>query len=513
MNTFRFAGITDGMSRLILLLSTLTLSLLSHAALVGEGPALGPLAERTTQAEIENGELSLLEIRSAGLHVFVTPFNKQDGYGDGPLDPGDTISPGGRPTLQGNGTFLRVNGLDAQTCQECHSLVSTATTPFTTGIGGSGSMNNVAMFQPRFIDVEDSAGAGHAGFDGRLILPPALYGVGGVQLLAKEMTEDLQRLKQQALSSPGTLVPLLTKGISFGSISAGSGGDLNTGDLEGIDTDLVVRPFGRKGEFSSVRQFDLIAMQFHLGMQPVEVVGEYIDGDNDGVVNEVLVGEMSALEIFLTTQEHPIVRPGGWEARQGAQLFSLLGCADCHVPVLRTRSRQLHYSFPEDERDPGAKIFYSVDLSVGSRAFTENAEGGLDIPLFSDLKRHDLGPKLHESFAAVGPKRNAEFVTAKLWGVADTAPYLHDGRALTLNEAISLHGGEAQSARDAYQALSINKRNQVLAFLMTLRNPRNPNRDLLRPAPDHPGMSGLCKERSCSKLPPGILLPNRESAR
>ena len=79
---------------------------------------------------------------------------------------------------------------------------------------------------------------------------------------------------------------------SFGSITwdpLAAAFDLSA--IRGIDADLVVRPFGRKGQFSTVRQFDLGALQFHFGMQPVEVVGEGLDPDGDGVNDEVLVGE------------------------------------------------------------------------------------------------------------------------------------------------------------------------------------------------------------------------------
>ena len=47
--------------------------------LPGEGPRLGPLSERMTQAQVESGTLSLLELRKAGVKIFATPFNKADG--------------------------------------------------------------------------------------------------------------------------------------------------------------------------------------------------------------------------------------------------------------------------------------------------------------------------------------------------------------------------------------------------------------------------------------------------
>jgi len=41
------------------------------------------------------------------------------------------------------------------------------------------------------------------------------------------------------------------------------------------------------------------------------------------------------------------------------------------------------------------------------------------------------------------------FMTENLWGVGSTAPYMHDGRASTLTEAIHWHGGEAEPSRNA----------------------------------------------------------------
>ncbi len=479
MLLFFLLSVLSTVSGLTVLISFSDAAGLAAEGLDGEGPGLGTIASRTAQSDIESGKLSVEEIRRAGFKMFATPFNKFDGFGDGPLNPLDPTSPGGRPTLQNNGTFLRVNGLDAQTCLECHSIISAATIPFTPGIGGSGGINSSALFQPRFIDVQDAAQKGFAEIDGRLINPPALFGIGGVQLVAQEMTADLQQLKAKALANPGKQIALQTKDVNFGTISADIHGNLDTSGVEGIDADLVVRPFGRKGEFSSVRQFDITAMMFHFGMQPVERVGFEIDGDNDGVINEVLVGEVSALEVFLTTQERPFIMPFGKEEQRGFGLFKDIGCAECHRPVMKTQSHMLIYSYPEIETNPGTNIYYSVDLTGGLTQFEPMAKSRMLIRMFSDLKRHNMGPDLAEDFHLTDTKRNHEFITAKLWGVADSAPYLHDGRALTLKEAIILHDGEARTASDAFLNLSSNEKIQLLSFLRTLRNPATPNQDVL----------------------------------
>jgi len=442
------------------------------AELPGEGPRLGN--DRISHDEIASGELSLKQIRRAGLKVFATPFNKRDGYGDGPMDPADTTTPGGRPTLQNNGTFLRINGLDGQTCLECHSIVSNASVPARLGIGGVGGSVTNAIFQPTWLDVSDLLEQGEAAMDGRFINPPFLFGSGGIELLGKEMTAELQGLKAYAQANPGQVVQLETKGVQFGEIIF-DGTAFDTSGIEGVDPDLIVRPFGRKGEFSTIREFDVIAMMFHFGMQPVEAVGVDVDSDGDGVVNEILKGEISALSIFNTNLERPIQETLGDSGKRGRVLFDSIGCSACHMPELRAVSRTLSYSEPEVHDDPSANNYYSVDLSKAPARFARTPGGGIVVPLFADLKRHNMGSELAESF---GHHLDPMFTTARLWGVADTAPYMHDGRALTLGDAILMHGGEAEGARDEFAALSETEQTQLLRFLRSLRTPKNPVNDL-----------------------------------
>jgi CxxC motif-containing protein (DUF1111 family) len=86
--------------------------------------------------------------------------------------------------------------------------------------------------------------------------------------------------------------------------------------------------------------------------------------------------------------------------------------------------------------------------------------------IFTDFKRHDLGPNFHE--------RNYDgtthqlFLTTALWGAGSTAPYGHDGRSISLHEVILRHGGEAQAAHDNYAALSAADQRDLLDFLGSL---------------------------------------------
>ena len=66
---------------------------------------------------------------------------------------------------------------------------------------------------------------------------------------------------------------------------------------------------------------------------------------------------------------------------------------------------------------------------------------------------------------------NQEWRTPPLWGVRDSAPYLHDGRAETLLQAIVMHEGEAAKTRDRFLMLSIPDRRALIEFLNTMVAP------------------------------------------
>jgi hypothetical protein len=100
-------------------------------------------------------------------------------------------------------------------------------------------------------------------------------------------------------------------------------------------------------------------------------------------------------------------------------------------------------------------------------ALASNGEGGAVVALYGDMKRHDMGPGLAESIDDEGIPA-AVFLTENLWGVGSTAPYLHDGRATTLTEAILAHGGEAAASRDGFVVLDQGAQQDVIAFLNNL---------------------------------------------
>ena len=120
----------------------------------------------------------------------------------------------------------------------------------------------------------------------------------------------------------------------------------------------------------------------------------------------------------------------------GTQLFNQIGCTSCHVPNMNT--------------------------GFNSIAALNNKNVGL----YSDLLLHNMG-SLADGIAQ-GDATPAEMRTAPLWGLSASAPYLHDGRAPTIDAAIQAHAGEGQYSASQYLKLSTLQRSQLVAFLNSL---------------------------------------------
>jgi hypothetical protein len=86
--------------------------------------------------------------------------------------------------------------------------------------------------------------------------------------------------------------------------------------------------------------------------------------------------------------------------------------------------------------------------------------------IYTDFKRHDLGPNFYERNYD-GTLQKA-FLTRPLWGVGSTSPYGHDGRSINLNEVILRHGGESMASRNAFAKMESEDREAIFAFLNSL---------------------------------------------
>ena len=413
----------------------------------------GYIFSSTRVTEDELPTLPAATLYEIGAQLFHYRFTPADGFGDGSSGL-QRIHRGAR------------GGPDAYSCSECHRRG---------GIAGAGDASDNAY-------LEGDGDRPDAALERN---PPALAGAGLVELLAREMTEELAKLRDRALAeakSSGAQVdvPLSAKGIAFGSLVVSASGEIDARGIRGVSPDLVVRPFGHKGHAASLIEVVDDELRIHHGMQSARLLrsgdtarmgnGGELDPDGDGIRNEITDGQLGALTMFIAMQEVPeIDMPlrsdlmALWP--QGETRFRELGCASCHVP-----------SLPLDRTEYSLKLHgggtVTVDLArVGSGPRMNTDGGPVRVQLFSDLKRHAMGASLRESRGYRGVLA-AQFLTRPLWGVARSRPYLHDARAPTLDAAILAHGGEALAARDAYAALSDEERGPLRIYLTSLSRAR-----------------------------------------
>ncbi len=413
------------------------------------------------QEDIDAGRYSAAELFALGDAVFGHEFRVADGYGEvQAVVPGRRIHNGAR------------GGLDTFSCAGCHSVG---------GPNGAGAATqNAYLF-----------GDGSRLSSSVIRNSPAVLGLGMVQALAREMSLELQRARDAAVEqaqSTGDAVSirLETKGVDFGVLTARPSGSLDASELAGIDADLVVKPFGWKGQFPDLRRTIEDAARIHFGIQsgPMELLNrdtpmpeqlgdgpDWWDPDQDGVQRELQEGSLTATAIYLATLEVPTIVPPSSAALRdrwahGDALFDEVGCADCH-----TRSLGLVSTRWEEAPDTtGADPFVIALFQDG-----EAPKGTPKVKLFSDLKRHDMGPGLADPHTNTDhPHIPAQtWLTRPLWGLAESPPYLHDGRAATIPDAIVAHGGEAQDSADRFSALSASDQSDLHVFLLSLsRTPK-----------------------------------------
>jgi CxxC motif-containing protein (DUF1111 family) len=145
---------------------------------------------------------------------------------------------------------------------------------------------------------------------------------------------------------------------------------------------------------------------------------------------------VDATTAFVRFLAPPEPLPRTMVEQRGRITFSGIGCAACHIPVLVTG--------PNRVRALSHRVFHP----------------------YTDLLLHDMGPDLAD--ICLGRARPEEFRTEPLMGLRFKTTFLHDGRAATIEQAISLHGGEATAARDRFLRLSAGARNALLGFLKSL---------------------------------------------
>ena len=192
--------------------------------------------------------------------------------------------------------------------------------------------------------------------------------------------------------------------------------------------------FGWKAQVPSLEEFVRDAITAELGMTM-----PYQDGltfgalhDTDDIADpEVGIDVVSVMTTYLELLG-PAPKASGIDAATvalGEAQFAAVGCDKCHLPSL-----------------PGK-------------------DG--PVPLYSDLLLHETLPVGVPGIEDASANQR-EFRTSPLWGIRLSAPYMHDGAADTLDDAIRQHAGEAAASRDLYEALSQSERDALVVFLESL---------------------------------------------
>jgi CxxC motif-containing protein (DUF1111 family) len=212
--------------------------------------------------------------------------------------------------------------------------------------------------------------------------------------------------------------------------------------------------FGWKAQIASLDDFVRAACSNELGLEvpgqhqaSIATTNEFnsfhVDLDMDEEQLSLLTSFVGRLSPPVRRTDERTLLPWGYS------VFQSIGCATCHAPklgpVTGIFSDLLLHDMGEDSSD--SATYYGAPIAP--RSAGELAEG-------------------KEPVRRSGMAAPTEWRTPPLWGVASSAPYLHDGRAATLDDAIRRHNGEAAKATARYGRLNSSDRRSLIAFLSSL---------------------------------------------
>ena len=472
--------------------------------------------ERAVPKHLQDDEefrVPLCDLVEYGKRLFVANWTDQDGGGR-PLTKGTgkALSDPGSP-LTGNRAFNRISGPDANSCYGCHNQ------PLGMPGGGGDFVTNVFVQAQRFdfVTLERSdkiptKGAAdeqdnivHLENIGNLRATTGMFGAGYLEMLAREITEDLQSIRDSL--KLGGRKQLISKGISFGWLARQKDGSWNVSEVQGLPRwsilaptpltppSLVIRPWHQSGSVVSLREFTNNAFNQHHGIQSTERFGIDTDPDGDGVMNELTRADVTAVTVFQAAMAVPgrvIPNDKGIERAvlEGERIFGRIGCAVCHVPALPLSRPNWKYTEPNPFNPPtnlrvGDAKTFSFDLNDPSLPSPRLSPLGsdvqsLDVPAYTDFKLHDItdpnDPAAAEPIdmnqTVWSPKfnqGNRRFLTKRLWGCANEPPYFHDGVLTSLRQAVLAHSGEALKSRKAFQDESKYGQDALIEFLKSLQ--------------------------------------------
>src|SRR6185436_3215982 len=197
---------------------------------------------------------------------------------------------------------------------------------------------------------------------------PHLFGLGLKEMIADEITSDLRSIRSQAIalarqSGRGVRATMRAKGVDYGFLTVSPSGAVNTSEINGVDTDLRVRPFFLHGETMSIREFLVGAFNAEMGLEAfdpdtlaasrgsrvVTPAGMVLDGSNDrieappaisttddpdadGMDNEIPVAIVDFMEFYLLNYFKPGLGQVTTSVQNGRSIFGQIGCTSCHRP-------------------------------------------------------------------------------------------------------------------------------------------------------------------------------------
>src|SRR4051812_18788733 len=265
----------------------------------------------------------------------------------------------------------------------------------------------------------------------------ALFGAGWIDLISDKAIRHNQRSRQA-----GAVAREMK--LDFGSIPVGRARAAEDGG---------VGKFGWKGQAGSLERFVAVACANELGLGTPDVPqAKPIAASAADVPPDLDRKQFRALVAFVKTLPRPVeVVPADPAAREtaarGKKLFASVGCAACHVPDLGGVNG-VYSDF----------LLYNLDDPAPA--------GGTGSAYGTDPPRElNLPPRPGDL-----PKPQ-EWKTPPFLGLADSAPYFHDGVSPTLQAAIQRHRGDARAVSTAYQELAPADQQAVIAFLNTLKAP------------------------------------------
>jgi CxxC motif-containing protein (DUF1111 family) len=193
---------------------------------------------------------------------------------------------------------------------------------------------------------------------------------------------------------------------------------------------------------------DLMHQTVNAYNQDIGIMSTYNGNDPlTGQYNDPEITDNTVLDVvfYLRTLKAPIQRDtDNDEVLRGQTVFHNINCNKCHISEWKT---------------PVSDI-----LALSEKTFHP----------YTDLLLHDLGPTLDDGYTE-GNARTFEWRTPPLWGLglsknSQGGNYylLHDGRATSIEAAITSHGGEAASSLEKFNQLNEADKQALIRFLESL---------------------------------------------